>query len=206
MVTTSRARSARADRTAATRRRITDAAAPLFVRNGYLDTTMAELAKAAGVAVQTLYLSFGSKAAVLEGVLAIAGENQPFEWLEGLRAEPDGVAALARYVARTTVVLERQHPLATVLRAAAADPEPAELLDRTRAAALAQHTAALDELADKPGFNHRISLQRATEILAALLSVEAYDLLVAGHGWTPADWTEWTTRHLVSDLFRADAG
>ncbi|MGH8922567.1 MAG: TetR/AcrR family transcriptional regulator, partial [Actinomycetes bacterium] len=183
---------------------ITEAATPLFVSNGYLDTTMADLAKAAGVAVQTLYLSFGSKAAVLEGVLAAGGDEQPSGWLEELRAEPDGVTALARYVARTTVVLERQHPLASVLRAAAADPEPAELLELTRGAALAQHTAALDELADKPGFNHRVSLQRATEILAALLSVEAYDLLVAGHGWTPADWTDWTTRHLVADLFAVE--
>jgi AcrR family transcriptional regulator len=47
----------------ATRHRVVAAAAPLFVRDGYVETTMAGIARAAGVAVQTLYLSFGSKAA-----------------------------------------------------------------------------------------------------------------------------------------------
>ncbi|MFC4944857.1 TetR/AcrR family transcriptional regulator [Pseudonocardia sp. GCM10023141] len=201
MATTTRARSARADRTAATRRRITDAAAPLFVESGYLDTTMAGLAKAAGVAVQTLYLSFGSKAAVLEGALAGAAEDHPSGWLEQLAGEPDGTVALARYVAQAAVVLERQHPLAAVLRAAAADPEPADLLVRTRAAALAQHAAAIDELAEKPGFTLQITVARATEIMATLLSAEAFGLLVVEHSWAAADWADWTNRHLAADLF-----
>ena len=59
-----------AARARATRARVVAAAAPLFVTRGYLDTTMAELAGAAGVAVQTLYLAFGSKAAVLAAVMA----------------------------------------------------------------------------------------------------------------------------------------
>jgi AcrR family transcriptional regulator len=50
----------------ATRTRIVEAARPLFVRDGYLETMMNGIATAAGVAVQTLYLAFGSKIAVLE--------------------------------------------------------------------------------------------------------------------------------------------
>ena len=66
---------AQAERTRATRARIIAAATPLFVRDGYLETTMSGIAKAAGVAVQTLYLSFGSKVAVLEAALDAAADE-----------------------------------------------------------------------------------------------------------------------------------
>jgi AcrR family transcriptional regulator len=188
----------------ATRARIVAAAAPLFVRNGYVETTMADLARAAGVAVQTLYLSFGSKAAVLEAALAPEADDQPNEWLAALRAEPSGPAALRRYVVHVAAQVERSYPLDAALRAAAADPDPAELLNRSRRAALATHAQAVDELAEKPGFTTRISLQRATEVLAALLSPETYGLLVVTQGWTMPDWAEWVGAHLAVDLFPAE--
>jgi AcrR family transcriptional regulator len=187
----------------ATRARIVEAAGPLFVRDGYLETTMAGIARAAGVAVQTLYLSFGSKMAVLEAALGLGPEEPPAECVELLRAEADGIVALGRYVAATVAVIERRHPLDVVLRAAAADPDPAELLGRTRRAVLTQHAQAVDELAEKPGFTDRISLQRATDVIAALLSPETYGLLVVGQGWAPPDWAEWVCRHLAADLFPA---
>jgi AcrR family transcriptional regulator len=191
---------AQAERTRATRSRIVDAATSLFVRDGYLETTMSGIAKAAGVAVQTLYLSFGSKVAVLEAALVAATEGHP----PPDRPTPaDGPAALADHVRHSAAAIEREYPLAAALRAAAADPEPAELLDRTRTAALVEHARMIDELAERPGFTDRISLQRATEVVAALLSPETYGLLVAGHGWTPQDWSDWVTQHLRADLFPA---
>ena len=201
---TARTRSARAERAKATRQRVTEAAAPLFVRDGYVETTMAAIARAAGVAVQTLYLSFGSKVAVLEAALAIGADDQPNECIAGLRAEPSGAGAVRRYVTDTALRIERRYPLDTVLRAASADPEPAELLDRTRQATLATHALAVDEFAEKPGFTERVSLQRATEIVAALLSSETYGLLVVSQGWTTPDWAEWVSHHVAVDLFPPD--
>ena len=189
-----------AERTRATRARIVAAATPLFVRDGYLETTMSGIAKAAGVAVQTLYLSFGSKVAVLEAALGAAVDDHPDE---PRPAAPDGPTALAQHVRASAAAIARGYPLAATLRAAAADPDPAELLDRTRSAALAEHARVVDELAERPGFTDRISLQRATEIVATLLSPETYGLLVDGHGWTPQDWSDWATQHLRADLFPA---
>jgi len=189
-------RSARAE---ATRRRIVDAARPLFVELGYRDTTMSALARAAGVAVQTLYLSFGSKAAVLEAALAADAEDHPSGGT-GL-AGGDGPTALLRHVEVTAVEVARRHPLDAVLRGAAAEPDPAELLARARRAALAGHARAVDELAERPGFTGHMSLQRVTESMAALLSPETFGLLVVAHGWTVQDWAEWAGRHLVADLF-----
>jgi AcrR family transcriptional regulator len=211
---------AQAERSRATRSRIIEAATPLFVRDGYLETTMSGIAKAAGVAVQTLYLSFGSKVAVLEAALdATAGHHPigddggatPASGSPPLPIEPaprearpsssDGPAALTAHVHASAAAVEREYPLAAVLRAAAADPEPAALLERTRQAALATHAAAVDELADRPGFSEHLSLLRATELVATLLAPETYGLLVVNHGWTPQDWSAWTARHLIADLF-----
>ncbi len=187
-----------AERSLATRIRIIEAATPLFVRDGYLETTMNGIARAAGVAVQTLYLSFGSKVAVLEAAMSAAADDHP---IGGRPLPTDVPAALAEHVRATAAVIEREYPLAAVLRAAAADPEPAELLDRSRQAALAEHARVVDELAELPGFTERISLQRATDIVATVLSPETYGLFVVIHGWTTPDWSEWALDHLRHDLF-----
>ncbi|WP_300018927.1 helix-turn-helix domain-containing protein [Pseudonocardia sp.] len=195
-------RAAGRNRSADTRRRIVEAATRLFVERGYLETTMSGLAGAAGVAVQTLYLSFDGKAAVLEAALAAQAENHPSGWVP----DADGPTLLAAHVSATAAAVARQHPLAAVLRAAAADPEPAALLARSRRDALAAHARAVDELAERPGFTVLVSLQRATEMAAALLSPETYGLLVADQGWTVPDWVDWATRHLAVDLYPGSSG
>lgn len=194
-----RNRDARAERSRATRARIVAAAVPLFVERGYLETTTADLARAAGVAVQTLYLSFGSKAAVLEAAVQAVAQDPPSGWPPDL----DGTAVLAAHVTATCAAVERRHPLDAVLRAAAADPEPAALLAAQRGATLASHARAVDELAEKPGFTPDLSLQRATDVMAALLAPETYALLVVEQGWTAPDWAEWVLRHLTADLLPA---
>lgn len=201
MPTTARTRAGRTERALATRARVVEAASSLFVDRGYLETTMADLARAAGVAVQTLYLSFGSKAAVLEAALGHAGQDHPSVSPVPTPATRSGPAVLARHVAATVAGVERRAPLDAVLRAAAADPEPAALLVAARQEALAAHARAVDEMAEKPGFTEDLSLQRATDVLAALLSPETYALLVVGQGWTTPDWSEWAARHLTADLF-----
>jgi AcrR family transcriptional regulator len=194
-----RNRDARADRARATRARVVEAAAPLLVERGYLETTMADLARAAGVAVQTLYLSFGSKAAVLEATLDVVAPDQASGWTD----DADAATVLAEHVAVTCAAVERRHPLDAVLRAAAADPEPAAILAEARQAALAAHARAVDELAERAGFTPHLSLQRATDVMAALLSPETYALLVVEQGWTTPDWSEWALRHLTADLLPA---
>ena len=191
----------------ATRERVVAAAAPLFVARGYLDTTMAELAAAADVAVQTLYLAFGSKAAVLQAVWEAAGPDRPTAWAEALAAAEDGPAG-AGATRRTDDRRGRApSPAGRRVAGAAADPEPAELLAAARAAALDVHARAVDELAEHPGFTVDMSLQRATDVVATMLAPETYGLLVVQQGWTTPDWAEWALRHLVADLFpRAGPG
>src|SRR5689334_18601337 len=87
---------ARRERARATRRRIREAAARLFVEHGYLATTIEAIAVEAGVAVQTVYFVFGNKRAMLAEALdvATAGDDAPVpvaerSWVEELRREDD---------------------------------------------------------------------------------------------------------------------
>src|SRR4051812_18046574 len=63
----------------ATRRAVVAAAHDLFLEKGYGATTLNEVAKAAGVSVQTIYAQFGNKQAIVKQVLdeAIAGDDEP---------------------------------------------------------------------------------------------------------------------------------
>jgi AcrR family transcriptional regulator len=203
----SRNRESRAEKARATRRRVVEAACTLFVRDGYVQTTMAGIAREAGVAVQTLYLSFGSKVAVLEAAVdvTIAGDDDPLpiterEWYAQVRDEPCGERALRVVVDVATEVITRFYPLYAAVRAAAADPEAAELLERNKQQRFASFEQFVHELSGKAGYSG-MPAQQAAEILYAVLSEETYGLLVAEHGWEVRGWSAWVERHVRADLF-----
>lgn len=201
-------RAVRAEKSRETRRRIVVAANELLVRDGYVQTTMADIARQAGVAVQTLYLSFGSKVAVLAAALdvAITGDDEPVPvldrpWFARLRDEPDGAAAHSIFADSATEIIERVYPLYAAIRNASADPELAEVLDRNKRRRFDSHATVMRELAGKAGFDKELSVEHATEISYTLMSEETYGLLVAEHGWAVADWSGWARRHIRADLF-----
>jgi AcrR family transcriptional regulator len=203
-------RAARAERARATRRRIIAAATDLFIRDGYLQTTMADIARLADVAVQTLYLSFGSKVAVLTAALdmAIAGDDEPVPvlerpWFARLRAEPDPGAALGILADSAAQIVDRVYPLWAAMSNASADPELAEVRDRNKGQRFASHLPAIQELATRAGFNSQLSVERATESFYTLMSEETYGLLVAEHGWTAPEWSGWARHHIQAELFPA---
>ena len=68
----------------ATQLRVAEAARRLFLSKGYVATTMAEIAKEAGVALQSVYSAGQSKADLLHLVtdLAVAGDEQDVMLLE----------------------------------------------------------------------------------------------------------------------------
>ena len=74
----------RAERARRTRRRIIDAAAALFLERGYAGATVRAIAEAAGVAVPTVELGFGTKARLLKAAIdvAIAGDDEPVPVLD----------------------------------------------------------------------------------------------------------------------------
>ncbi len=210
MATSSRTRNqaVQAEKSRQTRRRVTDAASELFLRNGYLQTTMADIARTAGVAVQTLYLSFGSKVAVLTAALdiAIVGDDEPVPvldrpWFAALRAEPNGHTALGVFTTAASDIIHRVYPLYAVARDAAADPELGEVRDTNKRLRYATHSEVARVLAGKAGFNRDLPVPRAAQVIYTLMSQETYGLLVVEHGWAVPDWAAWVHRHIAVELF-----
>lgn len=191
-----------------TRQRIVDAALRLFVEHGYMPTTMSAIAREAGVAVQTLYLAFGSKSAILSAALdiAIVGDDEPVslierEWVEALRAEADGCRAVALMCREVAKLFRRVAPLHVAIRAATGDAEVARLLEQDQQSRYGTQRQFVSILAVKPGFNMEIGEERAADLVYGLLSEAVYLLFCGDRGWAMEDWTEWVAVTLSSQLF-----
>lgn len=198
----------RGGRTRVTRRKITDAATELFVRDGYSTTTLEQVAARAGVAVQTVYFHFGNKSSVLREAVDVAavGDDEPVPvldrpWVAEARAEPDPRQVIAQWTAHGRGILTRVAPIMRVVRdAAAVDPVMAEqwaVNERQTEAAfrvLAEQLDAMDAL--------RVSVDDAVAVLCALSGIEVY-LSLAARGWTSERWERFVVDALSSALLRA---
>jgi AcrR family transcriptional regulator len=138
----------RAARVAENEERIVRAAHELFVRDGYQATTLTAVADVAGVAHRTVYVRFGSKAALLKRVIdvALVGDLAPIdvvsrEWYRTATTAPTleaRIAALAEGSARLVgsaadvIMVAREGELTEPLLAAAARAGRAATRDAIR--------------------------------------------------------------------------
>jgi AcrR family transcriptional regulator len=196
----------RADKTQANRQRMRVAAQTLFTTRGYAATSMQAIADEAGMAVQTLYFTFGTKRALLSELLdvAVAGDDEPVPTLERpqVRAaidEPDPEAQLREQARIAREIYERVAPvLQVVAHAATADPEIHELWETNNAQRAVVMERLITALAGKTPL--RADTPMAVDIALALLSPELYHFLTARRGWEPSRWEEWTADALVTQL------
>ncbi|MBC8091832.1 MAG: TetR family transcriptional regulator [Pseudonocardia sp.] len=194
----------RAEQAEGTRRRVLDAAAPLFVARGYAGTTVAAVAAAAGVSPETVYGSLGGKRGLLEGVIkaaidgpeGVAVERQA--WIAELATRPEPHDRLRGWVEASCTTLVRTSPLHAVVRGAADGEEFAVTL---RARLLHQRTQQVTVLAGTLlGDALRVPVREAGERYAALVSPEMFHLLTAELGWSADRCHRWFTDILLTDL------
>jgi AcrR family transcriptional regulator len=196
-------------RARATRSRITKAAAKLFGERGYTGTTMADIAAAAGVAVQTVYFVFHTKTEVLDSAysLAVMGEDDPTvpqdqAWYRQALAEPDVSVGLQLVVDGLSEILRRVAPLDFAVRtAAAADPDASAFLTRSEGMRAGGYREIVGLLSRKCPLRENIAEARATDVLLFLASPGAYRALVIERGWTHGEWVAWTSGALAEQLF-----
>jgi AcrR family transcriptional regulator len=200
----------RSARARATRRRITDAAAALFVEQGYGMTKLEQIAERAGVAVQTVYFHFGNKRTVLKEAVDIAavGDDEPVAllerpWFERVRDEPDPRRVIALWIENSRTIVERVGPIMGVVRdAAVADIDMAAQWEANEKQRLVAFETMARQLADRDALRHDLSIDDATDIIFALLGLETYLLLTTRRGWTVDKWQRWVTATLTSTLLR----
>jgi AcrR family transcriptional regulator len=176
----------------ATRQTIMDAALALFARQGFHNTTVPDIVKAADVGHGTFYEYFANKRDVLLGLTTQAGEarrqsaSTSTSLSEHLRL--DIIWFLGDFVSN----LE----LSTVWdEAEAFDPDVREARDRLRKPRVARIKRAI-ELADPPGIDPEIA---APALLAMMEEFAQRWFVEEGRGVTPAEI--FSTGETLANLF-----
>jgi AcrR family transcriptional regulator len=207
-MTEGKALTKRAEKARQTRRRILEAARELFLERGYAATALQDVADRAGVAVQTIYFTFGNKRTVLKelGDITVAGDDEPVgtmqrPWFRDALAADTAEAQLQALVHGAGQILDRIAPIAKVLRTAVIlEPEIAELWGADADPRFTVYATAARVLVDKPDVREGLSVERAADVMFALLSPELYLLLVGDRGWTSQRWEQWAYDTLHSQL------
>lgn len=180
----------------------------MFTERGYAATSIESIARAANVAVQTIYFTFGTKLALLKELLdvSIAGDEEPVPTLErpwaiAAIASADPVTQIHLQVRAAREISERVAPVLEALRGAAtADSEAAELWRTNRAQHLTVQRRLMQALADKNCLRDGLDVATATDIALAVAGAESYHLLVTERGWSPQRWERWAGDLLIQQL------
>jgi AcrR family transcriptional regulator len=179
-------------RAADTRRRVEQAAADLFTRDGYTATSMQAVADAAGVHVQTIYLAYSTKPALLAACAArlVAGEEDPDlhpserRWARAVASAPDPHAKLVRYVRQIGDVTPRIAPLIDVLRTTApAEPVVADFLAEMEHGRREGPLQLLGHGVSPGTWRPGLTEEEVADIVFAIVSPDTFRALTDRCGW-----------------------
>jgi AcrR family transcriptional regulator len=189
----------------ATRLRVVEAATRLFLTKGYVATTMAEIAREAGVALQSVYSAGQSKADLLHLVtdLAVAGDDQQVMLLDrpsyaAIRDERNPERQVRMGAALIAQTMERLAPVWIAYReAAAVDTKAAANLVAAHHRRHETFAGMIDML---PEQHLRRSREEATDTAWAIGSVDVFLLLRSIQGWTAQQYADWLSQTLTDQL------
>lgn len=200
----------RDEQAARTRTRILDAASDLFLERGYARTTITDIAERAGVARDTVYAVFGSKARVLTALIdlrlvpdgSVASARERPEAL-AVRDEIDQRKQIELFASFIAGISTQLRPVFEILRTASAvEPDMANVfqeMDRYRMMNMqtyAKWIAARGPL--------RVSTRRAGEIIWTLASPDVGRMLCDELGWTQTQHARWLSDTLARTLLQDD--
>lgn len=189
----------RREQAKATRRDIIDAAQRLFEKSGYTATSMADVAREAGVALKTVYLSFESKSGLLSAlwdVLLRGGEEAPpvaqLAWYKEVLDDPDPRRQLHLNARNSVFVKQRLGVLMGVIRdAAPAEPAIEALWKQIQVSFYQNQRVIVASLAAKNALRADLDIERAADILWTLNHPDIWLLLVGQRGWLPQHYERW---------------
>lgn len=182
-----------------TRERILGAARETFRDKGYGATTLADIAKVAGVAEPTVRATFKTKPNLVEHLLrlAIRGEDTDTQlqdraaFNEMLDAtDPDTL--LDRHANLATAVHNRSWDVMEIARgAASSDPAIAEIYEQRPHARRKNQRAVAKRLRELRALPHGTSVETATDLLWLYTSHELYRMLVIERKWSTERYRAW---------------
>ncbi len=198
----------RREQARATQRAVLRAAHDLFVANGYGQTTIADIARAAGVSQETIYAAFKNKATLLHRVwdVTVGGDDDEVVFHErpeivAVRAERDLATRLRLQAPISTATARRMTPFARAVEgAAASEPAAADMvaeMNRQRfegIGVMAREAAATGQL--------KVSEQECRDFLWAMTDGHLWHQLVVQRGWSDEQFAHWLAEIWVAALVR----
>jgi AcrR family transcriptional regulator len=177
-------------------RLICDAAHELFAANGYLATTIEDIARTAGVARPTVFTAVGSKPAILKAVIdrAMAGDEARIAvadrpWYREAINETDPERAICLHARNVCMIVGRVAALLRALETAATiDTDAAALWVRTKRQRREGTAAIAADIASKTVL--RCEEKELADLLFTL-PPDAHYRLVTEEGWSSERFETW---------------
>jgi AcrR family transcriptional regulator len=188
--------------TALTEQRIVAAATELFLADGYVATTLEAVARRARVAARTVYVRFGTKAALLKRVVdvAIVGDTEPVgvlgrDWMKRALTAPTLAERLAAQAAAGRQIMERTGALfAVAQQAAAIEPLIAGFWQEGREQLRYGQEVFWTRLAEDGLLPAGADQAWLTDTGSVLAAAETYLLVTRMFGWDLDAYQEWLHR------------
>ncbi len=182
------------------------AAHQVFVERGYSGASMAEIAKAAGVAVQTVYFTFHTKGELLSACYdtAVLGDEplpphlQP--WHVRMLAARSGKSALRAFAAGNSTIVRRIGLLDDVVRSALHEPDAVAVRANSERLRRAGYANVVGHLRARFGLRRGLDETAATDLLLTFGGACLYRSLVLDYGWEHDRYVAWLAETLAGQL------
>jgi len=186
---------------AQTEQRIIGAATELFLADGYVATTLEAVAKRARVGARTVYVRFGTKAALFKRVVdvAIVGDTKPVDvlgrdWMRVALTAPTAAERIAAGAAIGRQIMQRTGALfAVAQQAAAVEPLIAGFWQQGREQSRHAQAVVWTRLADDGLLDPAIDLGWLIDTASILAAAETYLLITRMNGWDLDRYQDWLT-------------
>ena len=185
-----------------TEQRILVAATELFLEGGYLATTLEAVARRAQVGARTVYLRFGTKAALFKRVVdvAIVGDTEPVDvlgrdWVQAALTAPTAAERIAASAAAGRQIMQRTGALfAVAQQAAAVEPLIAGFWQQGREQSRRVHALFWTRMAEDGLLDPAADLAWLIDTTAILAAAETYLLVTRMIGWDLDAYERWLAR------------
>jgi AcrR family transcriptional regulator len=192
---------------AVTRDDILDAALELFTEQGYARTSVADVAKGAGVTPATIYASIGSKP---ELVLKLMERNlvhpSVAEVFAAMQSTHDPAEVIEHLVAGVLRVQSDTYPLLALMKdAARVEPLVAAVTVEAEALSRQRFQEVVDRLQELRALAEGVSPQSAVDVLWFYLGVQSWEIRLTVN-WESADTERrFLAGQIMHALIRPDA-
>jgi AcrR family transcriptional regulator len=183
----------RTDLAAATRTAILDCARELYINRGYNNVTVAQIAAAAGVAVQTVYASTGGKAEIMRDLLIPAIQTPEAEQtLMTVRGIHDARQVIDT-AARGTRAAHEAHwdMLEALVPECRTEPAAAAVLEAGNAEYLAALTIIGNRIIELGPLREDVDPARVPDLLWFYIGQDAWFSLVSHRRWSFDNAERW---------------